>query len=379
MKLRKRIAICFAIVIIVPVTLAAATLAGTLYFQADAIRQHYGIDVAHLEAFDKSMVFSLIFSILVILIITGVVMTLWLTRGVSAPIQSMMKATQQIRDGNLDFELKPEGNVEEINLLFESFEEMRRKLKETNEANLEFDRQSRELISNISHDLRTPITAVKGYCEGIMDGVADTPEKQERYVRTIYNKANEMDHLINELSFYSRISTNRIPYVFDRLDVNAFFDDAAEGIAEDLQTRGIRFGYTNSVREGTYMIADAEQIARVLNNLVGNAIKYNDKEEKIIKLNVSTMGDEIRVSVEDNGRGIPADDLANVFERFYRTDASRNSSRGGSGIGLSIVKKIIEDHGGRIWATSTEGVGTGMHFELRKYQEAEKDEQNIDH
>ena len=372
MKLRKRIAICFAIVIIVPVTLAAATLAGTLYFQADAIRQHYGIDVAHLEAFDKSMVFSLIFSILVILIITGVVMTLWLTRGVSAPIQSMMKATQQIRDGNLDFELKPEGNVEEINLLFESFEEMRRKLKETNEANLEFDRQSRELISNISHDLRTPITAVKGYCEGIMDGVADTPEKQERYVRTIYNKANEMDHLINELSFYSRISTNRIPYVFDRLDVNAFFDDAAEGIAEDLQTRGIRFGYTNSVREGTYMIADAEQIARVLNNLVGNAIKYNDKEEKIIKLNVSTMGDEIRVSVEDNGRGIPADDLANVFERFYRTDASRHSSTGGSGIGLAIVRKIIEDHSGRVWAMSREGAGTTMCFALRIYEKKEE-------
>ena len=369
MRLQKRIAMCFAIIIIVPVVLSAGVLAGTLYFQSDELRRHYGIDIAHLEAFDKSLFFSLAFSVLVILVITGAVMTIWLTRGISAPIRSIMRATQHIRDGNLDFELKPEGNVEEINELVASFEEMRLKLKETNEANIEFDRQSRELISNISHDLRTPITAVKGYCEGLMDGVADTPEKQERYVRTIYNKALDMDHLINELSFYSRISTNRIPYAFDRISVRAFFDEASEEISQDLQTKGFHFGYINQVPESALVIADAEQISRVLTNLISNAVKYNDKEEKYINLAVIREGDEIRVTVQDNGRGIAAQDLASVFDRFYRTDGSRKSGEGGSGIGLAIVKKIVEDHNGRVWAVSKEGEGTTMGFALRVYEE----------
>ena len=117
------------------------------------------------------------------------------------------------------------------------------------------------------------------------------------------------------------------------------------------------------------IIADAEQMKRVINNIIGNSIKYMDKKRGIINIRIQDVGDFIQVGIEDNGRGIAARDLPNIFDRFYRTDASRNSSKGGSGIGLSIVKKIIEDHGGRIWATSKEGIGTEIHFVLRKYQE----------
>ncbi|HAE80050.1 MAG TPA: two-component sensor histidine kinase, partial [Lachnoclostridium sp.] len=134
-----------------------------------------------------------------------------------------------------------------------------------------------------------------------------------------------------------------------------------------------------NVADSVCVIADPEQMKRVINNIIGNSLKYLDKKPGRISIEIRDQGDFILTSIEDNGSGIAKQDLPKIFDRFYRTDASRNSSRGGSGIGLSIVKKIIEDHGGRIWATSTEGVGTGMHFELRKYQEAEKDEQNIDH
>ena len=121
------------------------------------------------------------------------------------------------------------------------------------------------------------------------------------------------------------------------------------------------------------MIADAEQIKRVIHNIVNNSIKYMDKARGKINLRVKDVGDFVQVELEDNGRGIAAKDLPNIFDRFYRTDASRNSSKGGSGIGLSIVKKIIEDHGGYIWATSKEGEGTCMHFVIRKYQTASKE------
>jgi signal transduction histidine kinase len=128
--------------------------------------------------------------------------------------------------------------------------------------------------------------------------------------------------------------------------------------------------YTNLVDPETRIIADPEQMKKVINNIIGNSIKYIDKPKGVIDIRLFEDVDSIQVEIEDNGKGIAAKDLGNIFERFFRTDASRNSAQGGSGIGLSIVKKIIEDHGGYIWATSKEGEGTCMHFVIRKYKEA---------
>ena len=230
-----------------------------------------------------------------------------------------------------------------------------------------------DLITNVSHDLKTPITAIKGYVEGIMDGVAASPEKLDKYIRTIYNKANDMDRLINELSFYSKIDTNRIPYTFEKINVNAYFADCIEELSIELEEQNIELSYSNYVDENVLVIADAEQIKRVINNIVGNSVKYIDKSKGRVNIRVKDVGDFIQVEIEDNGKGIAAKDLPQIFDRFYRADVSRNSSKGGSGIGLSIVKKIIEDHGGYIWATSKEGEGTCMHFALRKYIELQEE------
>ena len=259
--------------------------------------------------------------------------------------------------------------MDEISDLCSDFEEMRQRLKESAEEKVQFDKDNKELISNISHDLKTPITAIKGYVEGIMDGVADTPEKMNKYIRTIYSKANDMDRLINELTFYSKIDTNRIPYTFSKIHVTDYFDDCAEELGLELESKGVELGYYNYVDQDVVVIADAEQMKRVINNVVGNSLKYMNKSKGFINLRVKDVGDFIQVEIEDNGKGIAAKDLSNIFDRFYRTDASRNSSKGGSGIGLSIVKKIIEDHGGKVWATSKENIGTVMYFVLRKYQE----------
>ena len=217
--------------------------------------------------------------------------------------------------------------------------------------------------------MKTPITAIKGYVEGILDGVASSPEKLDKYILTIYHKANDMDRLIDELTFYSKIDTNKIPYTFAKINVAEYFGDCVEEVGLDLDARGIELGYFNYVDKDVVIIADAEQMKRVINNIIGNSIKYMDKKRGIINIRIRDVGDFIQVGIEDNGRGIAVKDLPNIFDRFYRTDSSRNSSKGGSGIGLSIVKKIIEDHGGRIWATSKEGIGTEIHFVLRKYQE----------
>ncbi len=357
----------FFLIVLIPIFLMIMLLIGVAVFRGQQLRVQFGIDVNNLSPEIHAVIADVIFSMIVILVITATILSIWLYNGISTPIYHLTKATREIRDGNLDYEVKAEG-AREVKELCEGFEEMRVRLKTANEEKLEADRQNRELISNISHDLKTPITAVKGYVEGIMDGVADTPEKMDRYIRTIYNKSIEMDHLINELTFYTKINTNRIPYTFSKVNVRDFFQDAAEELEYDLSSKNIAFDYQNTVPKDVLVIADVEQMRRVINNIVGNSVKYMDKPDKKISLKVRDTGMEIEARIEDNGKGISSKDLGNIFNRFYRADSSRNSTQGGSGIGLSIVKKIMEDHGGRVWASSNEGEGTTMYFSLRKHQ-----------
>ena len=380
MKLKTRIIVGFIAVILLPLLLFSASLYGFSRTQvkhvqesssqaADSNEMVYDISLAQSSSSQvKLMAKDMILTATIILVFTALSVGLWIYRSIAVPLAKLRKATQNIKEGNLDFVLEVEGK-DEFSQLCQDFEEMRKRLKESTEEKILMDKENKELISNISHDLKTPITAVKGYVEGIMDGVADTPEKMNRYVRTIYNKTNEMDHLINELTFYSKIDTNRIPYTFSKLNVEDYFSDCAEELGLEMETKGIELVYANYVEKDVQVIADGEQIRRVIHNIVSNAIKYMEKPKGIIQLRVKDVGDFIQVEIEDNGKGIAAKDLPYIFDRFYRTDVSRNSSKGGSGIGLSIVKKIMEDHGGKVWATSRLGIGTIMYFVLRKYQE----------
>lgn len=385
MKLKTRIIVGFVAIILLPLLLFSASLYGFSQTQAkhvqesssqdsDSSQMVYDISLPQSSSSQvKLMAKDMILTATIILVFTALSVGLWIYRSIAVPLMKLKKATKNIKEGNLDFVLEVEGN-DEFSQLCQDFEEMRKRLKESTEEKILMDKENKELISNISHDLKTPITAVKGYVEGIMDGVADTPEKMDRYVRTIYNKTNEMDHLINELTFYSKIDTNRIPYTFSKLNVEDYFSDCAEELGLEMETRGIELVYANYVEKGVQVIADGEQIRRVIHNIVSNAIKYMEKPRGIIQLRVKDVGDFIQVEIEDNGKGIAAKDLPYIFDRFYSTDVSRNSSKGGSGIGLSIVKKIMEDHGGKVWATSRLGIGTIMYFVLRKYQEVPMNE-----
>ena len=368
MSFRKRLTISFGIIIVVPVLLFAIAfqVLGSYMAGKTGINLYSMTDAAGLISGD--FMSSLFLCMILILLFTALLLTRWLEKSFFGPISVLNKGMNHIRDGNLDFILKTDEEGE-IGELYQNYEEMRLRLKESQEEKLLQEKQNRELLSNISHDLKTPITSIKGYVEGLIDGVANTPEKQDKYIRTIYNKANDMDHLIDELTLYSRIDSDRVPYNFHRINVGDYFGDCVEEIGMDLESRGIELGYSNLIAPETRIIADPEQLKRVINNIVGNSVKYLDKPHGRIVFRLLDEEDSIRVEVEDNGKGIAPRDIPYIFDRFYRTDSSRNSAKGGSGIGLSIVKKIIEDHGGYIWATSTLGEGTCMHIVLRKYQD----------
>ena len=315
----------------------------------------------------RDLAIRLALIIIVILILTGITLVSFIYREIALPVGQLSEGTRRIAEGDLDFEIEVPDVDDTMAELCRSFEYMRMKLKETTDKTLESERENRKLISNITHDLKTPVTSIKGYAEGLIDGVADTPEKRQKYLRTIYNKANDMDRLINELTFYSGIDADRIPYNFARINICEYFDDCVDEIGMDLEANNIDLDYSSELAPDTLIIADPEQMKKVINNIIGNSVKYMDKDKGLISIRLKDEEESVLIEIEDNGKGIDNKDVPYIFDRFYRTDTSRNSSKGGSGIGLSIVKKIVEDHGGRVFAHSRLGEGTTIFLEFRKY------------
>lgn len=310
-----------------------------------------------------------------ILVITSAVLVYGIYHSILRPLNILIIATNHIKEGDLEKKVQYSG-TDEIGVLCTDFEEMRIKLKELIEVKQENEEEIKEIISNISHDLKTPLTAIKGYSEGILDGVADTDEKMDKYIKTIYMKANEMQTLVDELSFYSKIDNNTRFYKFKDINIHEYFADCIEEIKFDLEKMNFNIIYENKLDSSAKAIADAEQLKRVINNIMGNSVKYSDKEQGEVIITIDEDGKWINISIQDNGKGIAEADLPHIFSRFYRGDLSRGTQMGGSGLGLAIVEKIVKDHGGYAWVTSEEGKGTRVSFTLLKASEDKKGKYN---
>ena len=257
-------------------------------------------------------------------------------------------------------------STNEIGELCQDFDEMREHLKEQIDVRIQYEQDLRELISNISHDLKTPLTAIQGYAEGLLDGVANTKEKQEKYLRTIYTKASDMATLVEELSYYTKIDANTIPYHFEQVELVSYFEEYLEKLSLDLEGKNCNLQFQSELEEGQQVWLDKEQIKRVVNNIIGNALKYQDKEEGKIDIILHDAETMVEIEIKDNGSGITEEALPYIFERFYRADTSRNSKKGGTGLGLAIVKKVVVEHGGTVWASSTYKEGACIYFTLKK-------------
>ncbi|MBO4762888.1 MAG: HAMP domain-containing histidine kinase [Lachnospiraceae bacterium] len=376
MGFKKRLIAAFLIVVMVPVVMLVAL--GVAIFENPNISINEAFDSPSLvmDGAGGSTVMIPLFTgfiyISVALLLTAGVMLLWLYRSFIKPLNLLTMATRKMQEGNLDFSISGDPD-DELGNLCEDFEDLRLHLKEETEARLKYESDVIELISNISHDLKTPLTAIKGYAEGVLDGVADTEEKREKYLRTIYTKASDMQVLVDELAFYSKIDSNIVTYNFESVDLNSYFMDCVEDYSIDMEIKGIELDYVPA-DSGVYVVADAEQLRRVVNNVIGNCVKYMDRTEGgRITIRARKLDNLAEIAIRDNGPGIEPEDLTRVFERFYRADQSRNSRKGGTGLGLAISKKIIEDHGGTIRAESKPGVHTTIIFTLPLYKEEKID------
>lgn len=245
-------------------------------------------------------------------------------------------------------------------------------LQDVSEARDEVEELMREIVANISHDLKTPLTAIRGYSQGILDGIAATPERNAKYITTIRNKADDMSALVDELSFFAKIYKNDIQYEFAEVDANDYLSKCVSSLSLDLETKHIDLVYRYLAEPGTKVLVDEGKLKRVINNIVGNAAKYMKEGYGFVLVQVVSRGEELVVQVIDNGVGIKEEEIPMIFDRFYRADSSRSSSTGGSGLGLSIARKIVDDHQGRIWAESKSGEGTRISFSLPKSRRMEE-------
>lgn len=244
---------------------------------------------------------------------------------------------------------------------------MRLRLKESIEGQLKDEDNRKQLITNISHDLRTPITTIKGYVNGIKDGVANNPEKLVDYMNTILEKTSDLDHMIEELFLYSKLDADSVPFTYTEVDLDSYLKEYVETNSNELESLSIQLNYRYLLDKKVKVAADREKLKRVITNVVHNSIASVHGSDKQIMIEV-THGNNTgiaQISIKDNGVGIEEKDLPHVFERFYRADASRNRTSGGSGLGLAIAKQIIEAHGGTISIRSEAGVGTTVYFTLR--------------
>lgn len=310
-------------------------------------------------------IFNILAVIVILVILINGVITLFISRSIIKPLNMLRNATNKITNENLDFELKY-NSKDEIGQLCGDFEKMRTRLKNSIELQKQYENNRNELISNISHDLKTPITSIKGFIEGIIDGVASSSEKKEKYLKAAYAKVNMVDYLIDELFLYSKLEVNGLSFEFDNVNLVEYLKDCFEELQLDTEEKGIKLNLNIDEGINPIVIADRDKIRRVIINIVDNAMKYIKKEKGNITIKLEDNYDYAIVCISDNGQGIDNENLNNIFERLYRTDVSRNSSTGGSGLGLAISKKIIEGNNGEIWAESVIGEGTTIFFTLKK-------------
>lgn len=314
----------------------------------------------------NNFIIAIIIIFIISFIVINIIMSYFYSKSLLKPLGHLKEALTEISKGNLNFEIIEDGD-NEIRELCADLERMRLQLKDTIQTNVKYDDNRKMLVSSISHDLKTPITSIKGYVEGIMDGIANTPEKREQYLKTIYTKAEQIDIMIDDLLLYSKLDLNQIPFNFEKTDIVTYFEDCIQEYAMELQKSNILIDMDSSLKDSNNVMLDRDRFRRVIVNIIDNSRKYMDKDPGKILIMLRETNFSIIIEIRDNGSGVHKEDIDKIFHRFYRADAARSETKG-SGLGLAIAKQIVEGHNGKIWAISHGREGTSITISLAKIQ-----------
>ncbi len=296
----------------------------------------------------------IIFVMLFLIFITNRFLSQRMSKMILTPLSLLSLSARQIRDGNLDSTVSYDSD-DEFSDVCADFDDMRQRLKKSVEEELASEENRRELFAGISHDLRSPLTSIKGYSKGLLDGVATTDEKRNEYYTVIYQKACEVDSLVDKLFLFSKLDTNKYPFHFTSIRLSEYLDSFLDVFENEYRMNGLELSITNTCPDDLLLHLDIEEMNRVLINLLDNSNKYKISQTVRCSVDCSTDGSRVYIDVKDNGAGVPEESLEYLFTAFYRTEKSRKDTHKGSGLGLAISKNIINAHGGTISAENNNG------------------------
>jgi len=343
-----------------------------------AINSNNLIDKEHMKIEARTFFISyigIVFVIaLLIIILTNGILSSRVAKSLIDPLDLLSYGAGQIEEGNLDFKMNYEGK-DEFAKVCADFDKMRIRLQESVQMQLKYEEDRKELVVGISHDLRTPLTTIKGYVKGLKDGVANTPEKCERYHDIIYNKACDMDMLVDKLFLFSKLDTGKFPFHFEKVYCNEFLRSFFKSAQDEFERKSLKLFYENSCNDDILLNIDTEEINRVLINILENSVKYKTHDYGNVNITVNKQKDNIVLRIKDDGPGVLEENLSRLFVSFYRGDAARTNPSEGSGLGLSISEHIIKAHGGTITAKNMDGLAIIITLPIC-YQD-EKHKENI--
>jgi histidine kinase len=273
----------------------------------------------------------------------------WVSNNIIKPLAKLKDAAIRIGDGDLDFSLAPAG-PDEFGQVTSAFETMRRKLRAALARQMAEEAARKELIAHVSHDLRTPINLIRGYAEGLRDGVASTPEMRGRYLDTILERAGELEKLIETLFSFSRLDLEGVRPKLAALAIVPFLRNLQASLSNTFPDLKIVLVAPEDLR----VTADEELTRRAVCNLTENAVTHGGKPRIAMQWSLKRTAGVVEFAVSDDGAGVAAEDLPRIFEPFFRGDRSRTRGSGGSGagLGLSIVHKIMTAQGGSVRAAA---------------------------
>ncbi len=333
-----------------------------------------------LSLFYRQLILFVIAVFLITFVISCIVAQQMNEKRIIRPVVRLKEETDRLAAGNLDTQIADEG-YGEVNELTQAVESLRLRLKESIASQEHYDENRKFLMSSISHDLKTPVTAVRGYIEGVLDGVADTQEKQKNYLSKAAEKTVLITNMIDDLLLYSKLDLNQIPFDYERVDIAKYLADFVEDCKMVFLQEEKQILFFNDLAGTVFVRLDPKRFRRVVQNIADNAKKHIPKGEGKVEVSLRQTHSSVIIEFSDNGEGISKEDLPHIFERFYRADSARKIE-GSSGLGLAIAKQMVTEMDGRIWAVSELGQGSRIMISMKKIpimEEKAENEKNLNH
>ncbi len=331
----------------------AVWVAGNVPFLAQGMGHH-----SHMDDVAETVFYVLIGLCIMAIIFLGWYLARLMSRQILVPLGALNTSAAQIGAGNLDIpvQVNAQGEMGET---CRAFEQMRQQLKTAQATQEKYEQNRKELLAGISHDLSTPLTSLKGYASGILEGVAKTQEKQQHYTEMIYQAACTMENLVTGLFLFSKLDLGRVEFKTVPIVLGKYFQTYREENTEPLKEKGLYLTVEDK-SNGALVAIDPLQWQRVVDNILGNSIKYKKNDIVNVKIILTREANRVKIVLADDGVGVEKAELPKIFESFYRTDKARSNVRKGSGLGLAIVQQIVVNLKGTIWAEEVQSGGLAV-------------------